>query len=92
MGFGINKSPKSLNEENPPFFTASSTPKDVKDMVEERQGNKNKRTDEFIQPIDRPIGARYIKTQGAEVRVYVGIRDGNMLPCPDVQAHRIRKG
>jgi len=51
-------------------------------------------TDLFSQSIGvaEPWYIRSIETQGAEVHVYVDIRDGNLLPCPECGKMCVRAG
>lgn len=51
-------------------------------------------TELFAQSIgvEDPWYIRSIETKGAEVHVYVDIREGNMLPCPDCGKECIRAG
>lgn len=51
-------------------------------------------TDLFSQSIGiaEPWYIRSIETQGAEVHIYVDIRNGNLLPCPDCGKMCVRAG
>ncbi len=42
--------------------------------------------------IAEPWYIRSIETQGAEVHIYVDIRNGNMLPCPECGKMCVRAG
>lgn len=51
-------------------------------------------TDLFSQSIGivEPWYIRSIETQGAEVHIYVDIRNGNLLPCPECEKMCVRAG